>query len=191
MIWLLIACGSKKNRFRHQTTQSAKISGAGGCPSLKKEYGTIEPTVILDGVSIAVEWDDGDTFHGKTADGTKIKARLAGYNTLESYGPVHQWGDWTEKELYAFAKESGVFASKRFGNVQIPKKAEDMDGCLLIVQDCLRKAMLENGFAHPFSIGGPAPEADMQALRTGIENKAGIWAKGCTEIVDHFFAFTR
>ena len=36
--------------------------------------------------------------------------------------------------------------------------------------DCqgLRQAMLENGFAHPFSIGGPAPEADMPALRSGM-----------------------
>ena len=38
-----------------------------------------------------------------------------------------------------------------------------MDEYLLIVQGY--GAMLENGFAHPFSIGGPAPEADMQALR--------------------------
>ena len=137
----------------------------------------MNPSIILDGVSISVVWDDGDTFHGKNADGKKIKARLAGYNTLESYGPVHQWGDWTEKELYAFAKESGVFASKTVWECAATKKG---GGYGRVLVDCpeLRRAMLENGYAHPFSIGGPAPEADIKALRVGVDSKAGIWAKG-------------
>ena len=179
MIWLLIACNSNSSEQKNiaqaeiatdaNVEQSQKVS--------KESQDVSKPTVILDGVSIAVEWDDGDTFHGKTADGKKIKARLAGYNTLESYGPVHQWGEWTEKELYAFAKESGVFASQKVWECADTKKG---GGYGRILVDCpgLRKAMLENGYAHPFSIGGPAPEADMQALRTGMERKAGIWAKG-------------
>jgi endonuclease YncB( thermonuclease family) len=166
MIWLMIACGPK----------------APEAPSVSEAPTPAEPTVILDGVSIAVEWDDGDTFHGKTADGTKIKARLAGYNTLESYGPVHQWGEWTEKELYAFAKESGVFASKTVWECTDTKKG---GGYGRVLVDCpeLRRAMLENGFAHPFSVGGPAPEADLKAMKTGMDNKAGIWAKGTPKTV--------
>ena len=47
-----------------------------------------------------------------------------------------------------------------------------MDEYLLSVY----KAMLENGFAHPFSIGESYSD-DMNILRK-VENKAGIWAKG-------------
>ena len=25
--------------------------------------------------------------------------RLAGFNALESYGPVHRWGDWTHADV--------------------------------------------------------------------------------------------
>ena len=179
MIWLLVACASNeaaKKTEPNVEVASEKIPKQGASNSVKQETPS-KPTIILDGESIAVEWDDGDTFHGQTGDGKKIKARLAGYNTLESYGPVHQWGEWTEEELYAFAKASGDFASKEVWECVDTKKG---GGYGRILVDCpgLRKAMLENGLAHPFSIGGPAPEADMIALRTGIDSKAGIWAKG-------------
>ena len=169
MIWLLIACGPKDPSVAVEPQEAVNVQ-----EKLEKPSG---PSVVLDGVEIAVVWDDGDTFHGKTADGEKIKARLNGYNTLESYGPVHQWGEWTEQELYAFAKESGVFASKTVWECTDTKKG---GGYGRVLVDCpeLRKAMLENGFAHPFSIDGPAPEADVVALKVGIDNKAGIWAKG-------------
>lgn len=174
MIWLLMACSQKEAT---QTSETPRVKEPTEQEATKATEDKVQPSVILDGVSISVVWDDGDTFHGKTADGKKIKARLAGYNTLESYGPVHQWGDWTEKELYAFAKESGVFASKTVWECADTKKG---GGYGRVLVDCpgLRRAMLENGYAHPFSIGGPAPEADMKALRVGIDNKAGIWEKG-------------
>ncbi len=172
MIWYLfaLACGPKSPE---QPSPEQPVAEAPQSDT---------PTVILDGVSIAVKWDDGDTFHGTTPDGTKIKARLAGYNTLESYGPVHQWGEWTEKELYAFAKESGVFASSKIWECTDTKKG---GGYGRVLVDCpqLRKEMLEQGFAHPFSIGAPAPDADLQAMKTGMNNKAGIWGKGVPTVL--------
>ena len=173
MIWLLVAC-SQKEPTQMSESQIVKEEVKQSVEATTEKAG---PAVILDGVSISVVWDDGDTFHGKTADGKKIKARLAGYNTLESYGPVHQWGNWTEQELYAFAKESGVYASKTVWECADTKKG---GGYGRVLVDCpgLRRGMLENGYAHPFSIGGPAPEADMKAMRVGIDSKAGIWAKG-------------
>ena len=47
--------------------------------------------VELDGLQVQTRWDDGDTFSAYTTDGEmkkKIK-HMNGYNTLESYGPVH------------------------------------------------------------------------------------------------------
>ena len=63
----------------------------------------ISPAIVLDGQPILVDWDDGDTFSSPLGDGERLKARLSGYNTLESYGPVHRWGEWTAPELYSIA----------------------------------------------------------------------------------------
>lgn len=170
MLWFMLACGSKSPETPVESTVSA--------PEVQKVLvEKSQPAVMLDGVRIEVTWDDGDTFHGKRADGSKIKARLNGYNTLESYGPVHQWGEWTEQELYAFAKESGVFASGTVWECTDTQKGGGYGRALVDCPD-LRRELLERGFAHPFSIGSTAPEADLQALQKGIANKAGMWAKG-------------
>ena len=60
--------------------------------------------VFLNGVPTPVFFNDGDSFRILEGPLKGTKARLAGFNTLESYGPVHQWGGWHAKELYAIAK---------------------------------------------------------------------------------------
>jgi len=149
------------------------------CFSPKNPTNNLEPSqVLLDGVVLQAKWDDGDTFsavHPETQK--KIKARLAGFNSLESYGPVHKWGDWSPKELYDIAKEAGVFASGK-GWVCSDSKKGGGYGRLLVDCPDLRKAILEAGFAHPFSIGSSAPQEDLQAMKKGIESKNGMWAKG-------------
>ena len=88
MIWL-IACVSKNS----EPVENLPVV------EVKQEVAKLQvhkTTVNLDGIEIEVKWDDGDTFHGVHPDGRKIKARLNGYNTLESYGPVHQWGEWID-----------------------------------------------------------------------------------------------
>ena len=163
MLWLLLACGSKKPEVSIRNVVESTEN--------------MEPSVVLDGVRIAVSWDDGDTFHGKRADGSKIKARLNGYNTLESYGPVHQWGDWTAQELHGLAKESGVFASSKVWECFDTQQG---GGYGRILVDCpeLRREMLERGYAHPFSMGSAAPEADIEALKKGMADRTGMWEKG-------------
>lgn len=162
-----MACGPKEpvQPPEVQTEQSSAVSAVQ------------EARVFLDGEDLLVDWDDGDTFAATKADGTKINARLNGFNTLESYGPVHQWGEWTEQELYVIAKEAGTFASSKKWNCTDTKQS---GGYGRILVDCpdLRKEILEAGLAHPFSVGNPAPEADLQAMQLAMKNKAGMWAKG-------------
>ena len=137
-----------------------------------------KPAVLLDGTRLEVYWDDGDTFAAKDPNtGKKIKARLAGYNTLESYGPVHRWGEWTGAELYTLAKKAGTFASSQVWTCTDTKKG---GGYGRILVDCpdLRKAILEAGLAHPFSVGEPAPAADLDAMRYAMKNQNGMWEKG-------------
>jgi micrococcal nuclease len=133
------------------------------------------PYVLLDGEQTLVDWDDGDTFASQ--GGRKIRARMKGFNTLESYGPVHRWGDWTAEELYHLSKKAGEVASAEGWECSDTGEGGGY-GRLLVDCPALRKKLLEEGLAHPFSIGGPAPEEDMASLRHAIAFKKGIWAKG-------------
>ena len=139
------------------------------------------PQLKLDGQVWQVDWDDGDTFsYQDSKTQKKVSARLNRFNTLESYGPVHQWGEWTAKELYDLAKEAGVFARSQEWNCTDTQKG---GGYGRILVDCpdLRDAILRAGLAHPFSVDQPAPAADLEALQFAIDAKAGMWAKGAPQ----------
>jgi micrococcal nuclease len=139
--------------------------------------------ILLDGKEVNVNWDDGDTFSVISTGAEKpIRARLNGFNTLESYGPVHQWGTWTEQELYLLAKQAGVFAAAKVWSCTDTKKG---GGYNRILVDCpdLRKEILEVGLAHPFSIDGSAPAEDIASLQKAIDNSAGMWAKGAPTLL--------
>jgi endonuclease YncB( thermonuclease family) len=66
--------------------------------------------VVLDGREVSVTWVDGDTFR---VGGTQHLARLAGYNTLETYGDVHRWGTWKPAALHALASQATALAGAR------------------------------------------------------------------------------
>ena len=136
-----------------------------------------QPAVVLDGQPIVVEWDDGDTFHSPRADGEVLKARLNGYNTLESYGPVHRWGDWTPEELFVLAEESGRRASSQVwecttlpGGGGYGRELVDCPG--------LREAMLREGWAHVFAADGTPPEKDLEDQAWAQQQGNGMWSKG-------------
>ena len=61
--------------------------------------------LLLDGAETKVYWDDGDTF---SVPERKLKARLMGDNTLESYGAVHRFD--REKRLFEIAGEATTLA---------------------------------------------------------------------------------
>ena len=176
---ILFACGEKTETkapepvtSENTTENTVEKASVKSTPAGKKEG-----KVLLDGVEKTVFWDDGDTFAFTGEDGKKVKARLNGLNTLESYGPVHQWGSWTEAELYTLAKEcAGFAAAEKWTCIDTQKGG----GYGRILVDCpdFRKAILEAGLAHPFSVDTPAPEEDISAMNIAIEGKKGIWAKG-------------
>ena len=53
--------------------------------------------------------------------------------------------------------------------------------------DCpdLRRALLEAGLAHVFSVSGPADEADLKAQAIGIKAAAGYVVRGASIIAGH------
>ncbi len=130
-------------------------------------------SVLLDGVEVVVYWDDGDTFK-ISPDGPS--ARLEGYNTLESYGPVHKFGPGPAA-LFDVAKAATALARSK---TWVCHRSEGEGGYGRIAVDCpkLRRQLLEQGLAHVFSVDTAAPVADQDAQSRGITAKNGMWAGG-------------
>ena len=145
--------------------------------SVELAPGKSAPAVMLDGRLIPVNWDDGDTF--ATPD-RKLRARLVGYNTLESYGPVHRWGEWTPAELHKIAKDAGLRAASE---VWTCTTEEGGGGYGRAAVDCpgLRQALLREGLAHTFAIDGSSDPADQAIQAESIAAGSGMWAKGAPE----------
>jgi endonuclease YncB( thermonuclease family) len=124
-----------------------------------------------------VRWSDGDSF--KIIDGPYAGSgvRLQGYNTLESYGPVHSWGEWTEIELYKLQKEGTKFARSRVWTCNTEGERDHYNRVLIECPDLI-EAMVGRGYAHLFAFEEPPPEAHLRAQLLAIERKLGIWAKG-------------
>ena len=133
--------------------------------------------VLLDGVQVPAEWDDGDTFAVLDESGHMQRMRLKGYNTLESYGPVHRWGGWTALELYALAKKAGEVAG---GQVWACTLQQGEGGYGRKIADCpeLRHSLLSSGLAHVFTIDAEPDPTDLALQQQAITDKVGMWAKG-------------
>ena len=139
--------------------------------------------VFLNGVPTPVFFNDGDSFRILEGPLKGTKARLAGFNTLESYGPVHQWGEWHAKELYAIAKMATLNARRGVWNCSSEMDKDTygrvLFNCLDLAEDQIRK-----GLAHvmTITIDGGHPRL-VAAQKDAIEKRAGMWAHGVPEYV--------
>jgi endonuclease YncB( thermonuclease family) len=139
--------------------------------------------VILNGRPTPVFFNDGDSFRvlkGKFKGG---KARLFGYNTLESYGPVHQWGSWTASEMYHIAKMAALHARAGTWKCETDGKT-DTYGRMLINCFGLAEELIRMGYAHAMSVtDDPANAKLLEAQHEAMKARRGIWAHGIPEFV--------
>ena len=140
----------------------------------KRKYNGI---VVLNGVRMGVRWSDGDSFKFTAGPHKKRGTRLAGFNTLESYGPVHRWGDWTAAELFAIATSSAEIAVTREWNCRWDGKADGYGRMLIDCPD-LSKEMIRQGHGMAFTVEGEADPELLKAQRQAQKEKKGMWAKG-------------
>lgn len=139
--------------------------------------------VMLNGTAVAVHFNDGDSFRLLDGDFEGAKARLSGYNTLESYGAVHQWGDWTAKELYVIAKMGTYNGRRGVWNCETDGKT-DTYGRMLIWCPDLAEDQVRQGLAHVMSIDdAPGDRALVAAQAEAVAAKRGIWAHGAPDFV--------
>ena len=175
---------SESRLFLFLTLSLSLFAYVGG-PQLTVQNTFAEPRtrVNLNGRDYPVFFNDGDSFRVLQGDLKGSKARLAGFNTLESYGPVHSWGDWTTKELYVVAKlgtknaQNGVWKCTS-------DMAKDTYGRILWHCPDLAEDQIRKGLAHALSITSESARTSyVEAQKEAIENKAGIWAHGIPEYV--------
>ncbi|HGG56952.1 MAG TPA: hypothetical protein ENK31_04055 [Nannocystis exedens] len=152
-------------------------------PSRDTEAGEARSKVFLDGQPVAVFFNDGDSF--RVVNGSKVgtKARLVGFNTLESYGPVHQWGSWTAKEMFVLAKMAtlnarrGIWKCESTGEVDTYKRS--LIYCPGLAEDQIRK-----GLAHVMTVDDePGRPALIAAQQEAIAHRRGIWAHGVPDYI--------
>ncbi|MBP46845.1 MAG: hypothetical protein CMH53_02815 [Myxococcales bacterium] len=138
--------------------------------------------VYLNGVPHPVFFNDGDSFRVLAGSFAGTKARLAGYNTLESYGYTHSWGAWSAKELYHNAKMGTYNARKGVWRCTSDLKR---DGYGRILWWCPRLAedQIRKGLAHAMSVRGPANAKLIEVQREAIKHKRGMWAHGVPRYV--------
>ena len=141
-------------------------------------HGEPRTRVMVNGEPAPVFFNDGDSFRVLDGKLEGTKARLMGFNTLESFGPVHQWGSWTHKELYVVAKMAtlngrrGVWRCDSDLNRDTYGRA--LFDCPKLVLDQLRK-----GLAHTMTVtADSAPEPLLNAQKEAIDAGRGIWAHG-------------
>lgn len=137
-------------------------------------------TITLNGNRVEVMWDDGDSFTFVSGAFKGDGVRLSGWNTLESYGPVHRWGEWTAQELYKVAKESLYEARERHWECTTQGKRDYYKRVLV---DCpaLGAHLVERGLAHVYAFKTDADPKLLHLQRQARMADRGMWAKGKPE----------
>jgi endonuclease YncB( thermonuclease family) len=139
--------------------------------------------VFLNGAPAPVFFNDGDSFSvlGGPLEGTK--ARLAGFNTLESFGAVHRWGKWDAHELYVVAKMATLNARRGVWHCHSDLRRDGYGRILWTCPDLIVD-QIRKGLAHAMTVTkDPSPKEHLEAQRLAQAERRGIWAHGIPEYV--------
>ncbi len=138
--------------------------------------------VFVNGVPVPVYFNDGDTFRILDGPLANSPCRLAGFNTLESYGPVHQWGNFHPSELYHNAKMA-TYNGRR--GVWHCTTDGERDGYGRLLTHCpdLAVDQIRRGFAHAMEVEGFSPPEYLRAQQEAIRARRGMWAHGVPDFV--------
>jgi endonuclease YncB( thermonuclease family) len=137
----------------------------------------VDGSIVLDGREISVSWNDGDSFSFRQGRGRRKRARLVDVNTLENYGPVHRWGDWSAWELFTLSLEPARFAASKAWKCT---SAEGSDGYGRLLVRCpdLARELVKQGQAMVFAVDSPASKDLLAAQKDAQKKRAGMWKKG-------------
>jgi endonuclease YncB( thermonuclease family) len=139
--------------------------------------------VFINGRSTPVSFNDGDSFRPLAGPYKGSQSRLAGFNTLESFGPVHSWGTWTEREMWVIAKLATKNAQRGVWHCETDGKRDGYGRLLMFCKD-LAKSHIEQGLAMVMSVDEKPGDAELIAAQRGaIAGRRGMWAHGVPSYV--------
>lgn len=139
--------------------------------------------VVLNGQMVPVRFNDGDSFRVMGGPLSGSQCRLSGFNTLESFGPAHQWGDWHPYELYVNAKQATL--NGRNGTWHCTTDGT-RDGYGRLLLDCpdLAVSQISQGFAMAYMVDdNPTRPEYIRAQEEAIRHRRGMWAHGVPDYV--------
>lgn len=160
------------------------LIGAVFVPPGNHAAATSATRVFLNGVPTPVYFNDGDSFRVLEGPLRDTKARLAGFNTLETFGPAHQWGTWDAWELLVVAKMGRLNAVRGTWHCNSADLARDTYGRIL--WDCpdLAVDQIRKGLAHAMMVNHePSRIEYLRAQRLAIAERRGMWAHGVPDFV--------
>lgn len=134
--------------------------------------------VVLNAERTAIKWSDGDSFKIEEGPFKGRGTRLQGYNTLEAFGPVHRWGEWTPRELFDLAKASSHVAASQEWTCTTDGKEDGYHRVLILCPD-LAVEMVRQGQAMAYAPeGGKVDPKALEAQREAQKEGRGMWKKG-------------
>ena len=134
--------------------------------------------VYLNGLPAPVYFNDGDSFTVLHGAYTGLRTRIAGFNTLEAFGPVHSWSTWDPRELHILSKMATLNARRGVWHCFSDIKRDGYGRALWFCPD-LALDQVRKGLAHAMTVtSGPAAADVLEAQREAQADKRGLWAKG-------------
>jgi micrococcal nuclease len=144
----------------------------------RKTSGRPESQLTLNGVPTRIIWSDGDSFRIKDGLWAGRGTRLQGYNTLETFGPVHQWGTWTAAELFLIAKKAGELAASKSW-MCTTDGTFDRYQRLLVNCPALTNFLVSEGVALVYAVEGITAEISLLKQQKEAQQAGrGMWQKG-------------
>lgn len=139
--------------------------------------------VFVNGAVTPVYFNDGDSFRIQAGPYRGTQSRLSGYNTLESFGPVHSWGTWTEKEMHVIAKMATHEAQLGVWHCEGDGKKDGYGRLLLFCKD-LALHLISKGLAHTYSVNEEPGDPDLlKVQREAMAARRGMWAHGIPRFI--------
>ncbi len=144
------------------------------------EAGTL---VFINGKPNIVFFNDGDSFRVESGPFAGTKARLDGFNTLETFGPAHQWADWHPYELLVNAKQATLNGRRGVWHC-FTDEERDGYGRMLIHCPDLIISQVSQGLAHVYTVeDAPSKPEYVRAQQEAQREGRGMWAKGIPEYI--------
>jgi endonuclease YncB( thermonuclease family) len=133
--------------------------------------------VVLDGERVAVRWSDGDSFRVGGGRWKGRRARLAGVNALETFGPVHRFARAAPEDLLAIARSSAALAASEAWACAATGAADGY-GRLLVSCPGAALALVSRGHAMVYAVDGAAAAGLLAAQREAQRRGEGMWRWG-------------